>query len=197
MLYATWPVFLKNPKLFRFIHISHHTYTNQGKMDPDHFTAGSTLASRWVRSMSLLFAYYFYAYFNLRRQIRFSFQFGTTIIGPALVLGAAILTGRYDTFLGLWMAPAFVGIGILSFANTSWPHHPGKETDRMKNTRNLFVPRALQWIMCNQNLHLVHHLHPTLPWYQYPEYYRKNEEKLKAAGAALTIYTSRPNAYEP
>jgi fatty acid desaturase len=30
------------------------------------------------------------------------------------------------------------------------------------------------------NLHIVHHLHPTMPWYDIPGYYRANREHLLA-----------------
>ncbi len=35
----------------------------------------------------------------------------------------------------------------------------------------------LAWIFLNNNLHVVHHMHPKMPWYRLPELFRSNRER--------------------
>jgi fatty acid desaturase len=84
--------------------------------------------------------------------------------------------------------PCFAGIGFLAFANTAWPHHPGEKTERMHNTRILLVPKLLNWLMLNQNYHLVHHLKPNVPWYDYVRYWNEHGQNLEAQGAVVSDF---------
>lgn len=38
----------------------------------------------------------------------------------------------------------------------------------------------LSWIFLNNNLHLVHHMHPRVPWYRLPQLYRNNPQRFAA-----------------
>ena len=35
----------------------------------------------------------------------------------------------------------------------------------------------LAWMFLNNNLHVVHHMHPKMPWYRLPELFRSNRER--------------------
>jgi len=35
----------------------------------------------------------------------------------------------------------------------------------------------LAWVFLNNNLHVVHHMHPKMPWYRLPELFRSNRER--------------------
>ena len=35
----------------------------------------------------------------------------------------------------------------------------------------------LAWLFLNNNLHIVHHLHPGVPWYALPRLYRENRDR--------------------
>ena len=60
------------------------------------------------------------------------------------------------------------------------PHHGLEDTqteNRYRATRNRV---GLEWLftplMLSQNYHLVHHLHPSVPFYRYLKTWRRNEE---------------------
>ncbi|MGE0615537.1 MAG: fatty acid desaturase [Bacteriovoracia bacterium] len=196
ILWGTWPVFLNSPIFFKRLHITHHAYTNHPEMDPDHFTASEKLSARWTRSFLLIFYYYWYGFkhygtggfWNALTMI-------SSTVGPSIIIGLGLFTEFSQACLLGWILPNLVGIGLLAFANTSWPHHPAQDTSRIGNTRNLYVPRWLQFIMFNQNLHLVHHLKPTIPWYEYEEYWRLNEKKFVQQGAKVASFTDRSDPY--
>ncbi|NDD91451.1 hypothetical protein EBZ37_05140 [bacterium] len=181
--------FLADGGTFRTIHIAHHSKTNQPGEDPDHFTAAKTLWGRWVKSFLLLFSYYEFlwrkkASSNRRVLVQMIISAGL----PLAVILASFMAGKLVWALAAWVLPAFFSTGVLSFVNTSWPHHTDGQTHRMKNTRLHLLPSWAQLLMGNQSMHLVHHLQPTLPWWKYPEVYEANREKWLAQGAQIHDY---------
>ena len=133
--------------------------------------------------MVLILYYYVYAFRNYSANRRALFWMGLSMVIPVTVLLVAIYHPLGLVLSLSWFIPSFLGIGILGFINTAWPHHPGKETSKYLNTKILLVPRWLQFLMLNQNLHLIHHLRPHIPWYDYPSLYQAMRPQLLAEGA--------------
>lgn len=70
--------------------------------------------------------------------------------------------------------PAF-GLGwVRSFIEHRYGHRPAERTAIVES--NLF------WslLFLNNNLHAVHHLHPRMPWWEIPGYFRANRERILA-----------------
>lgn len=195
ILYLTWPLFLNSPYLFRKIHIAHHVHTNHPAKDPDHFTQDETNLGRWVKSFFLLAHYFGYSYLHFRRNLVEKIHFVLSPLIPTLVLFSMVFAQKPWFIFWAWVAPAYIGSGVLAFINTSWPHHHGVEHDRYKSTRNLYVPVWLQVLMGNQNLHQVHHLNPKVPWYEYPKYWQQHERELTERGVPVVHYTKRNPPY--
>lgn len=195
-LFLCWPVFLNNPFLFRKIHIQHHAKTNQGSEDPDHFTSSRLLWKRILKSFLLIFYYHWFSLKRIRNPKDLA-HWVASVIFPILLFNLAlVLIHSYGLAIIMsWILPTYVGVGFLAYANTAWPHHPARDSSRYRNTRNTYVPWIIQFVMLNQNLHLVHHLKPNMPWYQYPEYWRKNEHKIRREGAQVVTYTKRAEPY--
>lgn len=191
-----WPMFVFNPFFFRRIHLEHHARTNDGKMDPDHFTASPRLAGRIIRSFFLIFYYHYYALKHFKHP-RWRRHTLLSMSGPVFLIVLALTTPFPSTFLVAWLLPLFFSVGLLAYVNTAWPHHPARETATYRNTRNTYLPWSLQLLMLNQNLHLVHHLKPNLPWYKYPDYLARHEAELMRQGAQTIQYTHRRRPYEP
>jgi fatty acid desaturase len=197
IMHGTWTLFINHPALFRKIHLSHHARTNQGKADPDHFTSAQYLtgnaatAEQWVRSFLLIFYYYVYSVKNYGP--REYFWMAVSAASMAAMIWLSIHGPYTSVFLWAWFGPSLSAIGFLAFANTAWPHHPGKETSRYRNTRVLMVPRVLRLLMLNQNLHLVHHLRPTIPWYEYPAFWAQNKDRILAEGGQIAHFGVIPS----
>lgn len=112
--------------------------------------------------------------------------------GDRAVRGAWLLHGAglavvlpvvgYAFSMPLWLyvlVPAWFGqslISIRTFAEHQWSERP--------DGRTIIVERSpLSFLFLNNNLHLVHHKMPTVPWYRLPEHYRqKREEWLRLNG---------------
>ncbi|PIR23771.1 MAG: hypothetical protein COV44_01075 [Deltaproteobacteria bacterium CG11_big_fil_rev_8_21_14_0_20_45_16] len=194
VLLLCWPMFLNNPILFRKLHWQHHSNVNDPIKDPDHFTASRTLGGRWFKSFFLIFYYIVFGVRNFKSAY-WRMQITLSVASSALVLLAAIVTPLTWPIIFVWVLPAFFGIGLLAYMNTSLPHHPARETDRYRNTSNSYMPWFLQLLMLNQNLHLAHHLRPKMPWYEYPEYWKRNKAEIMQNGGRVLIYTDRKEPY--
>lgn len=194
MMLACWPIFVANPWMFRRIHLTHHTRTNQGALDPDHFTAHRYLAMRVFKSFFLIFYYHYYAFRHFKT-LRLRAHTLLSLLMPVFLINLAIVTPFTWPILFVWLMPVFFGVGILAYLNTAFPHHPARETNRFRNTHNAYVPWVAQLLMLNQNLHLVHHLNPKLPWYEYPAYWHRHQAEIRSQGARTLQLTKRQEPY--
>jgi beta-carotene hydroxylase len=73
--------------------------------------------------------------------------------------------------LNFWFIPSYiVGLALGLFFDYL-PHRPHHERDRWKNAR-VYPNKVLNVLIMGQNYHLVHHLWPAIPWYNFqPAYY--------------------------
>ena len=186
-------------KLFRFVHMQHHRFTQtDDRQDPDYY---SSHGPRWV--MPLRWATQDLGYFRfylprLRKRPRGEkVELAVTLALFAAVSAAAIATGHAFEWLVLWILPSRLAILSLGFAFDWLPHHdldpPGSPPDQFKGTRNRI---GLEWLvsplMLYQNYHLVHHLHPLVPFYRYIAVWRRNEDEYLDREPPLSTVFGRP-----
>lgn len=93
-------------------------------------------------------------------------------IGLAIVLPVV----QFGFGLPLWLyvlVPVWLGqslIAIRTFAEHQWSERP--------DGRTVIIERSpLSFLFLNNNLHLVHHKHPTIAWYHLPALYRARREE--------------------
>jgi fatty acid desaturase len=55
--------------------------------------------------------------------------------------------------------------------------------DEVRGTRSILTSRIVSFFMCNENLHLEHHLYPGVPWYHLPRVHAELRDELSARGA--------------
>jgi fatty acid desaturase len=90
------------------------------------------------------------------------------------VLVALALFGIPIWLYGLAVVwPALALISIRTFAEHRWHETP--------DGRTIIVERSpLAWLFLNNNLHIVHHRHPTAPWYALPRLYAERRDHWQA-----------------
>ena len=87
--------------------------------------------------------------------------------GMILAVLLAAMGIPWWTYLLFVCWPALALIFLRSFAEHRW--HESEEG------RCIIIEKSpLSWLYLNNNLHLVHHLHPQVPWYELPRLYAES-----------------------
>ena len=189
VLLLTWPV-------LRRTHQQHHSHTN-AEDDPDRFVHGSLPRLLWMSvrlSLSVLLPWWvlrrfvprsdpLYPYLHAdawmtagERQRHYAAQAALV----ALVWGL-IAFGYAGPVLALYVLPAAIGRTLLMVLFQWWPHRPFAGRGRYDATRYGYLGAEPLWL--SQNLHLMHHLWPGVPWYNYRHLERALAPVLAERGA--------------
>ncbi len=180
-LFAPYPA-------FKVLHLQHHAHTNEGEMDPDQWVAGGSPLSVFLRCATIIPHYYrTFLVGSASRTAVAEASRPVVVVGLlAMLVGVVTLgiVGRLDLAFGLWVGPACVASLLLSFVFDWLPHYPHTRIGAYQDTRVLLAP-GLGWLMFGQNYHLVHHLHPRVPFYRCGACFRANREQLAAEGSII------------
>jgi ring-1,2-phenylacetyl-CoA epoxidase subunit PaaE len=183
--------------MIKFIHIEHHRNTNEAKdTDPDAWTSEGPwwqLPFRWAT----IDAWYvvFYLRRIRRRPRREQVAAVLTVAAFAGVVTAVSLTGTFAAFAVLVLVPQRIGLMILAWWFDYLPHHGLTITQREDKYRATRVrvggEKILTPLFVYQNYHLVHHLHPSIPFYRYVRAWRRNESAYLDRDAAISTWFGR------
>lgn len=187
---ATGVTPLAGSPVFRFIHMQHHLHTNEEDgSDPDHYTNEGPAWSTPLRWATIDLAYIpFYLRRIGGRPLQEKAEYAITAV---LLLGAAValaLAGHLGDVLLYYVLPTRLSVAFLGYAFDWLPHHglDSLTRNRYRATRNrIGWERLLTPLLLYQNYHLVHHLHPRIPFYRYIAAWRRNEEAYLAHEPAL------------
>lgn len=187
---------------FGYIHIQHHRHSNDDDQDPDTFASHGKwwqLPLRWS-----MVEYFYLRYYLPRARSRPVIEVAETVLMMVLSLtglAVAIVTGNFWILLVVFLIPQRIGLTILAWWFDWLPHHgleDTQRTNRYRATRNrvgaewLFTP-----VLLSQNYHLVHHLHPSVPFYRYLRTWKRNEEAYLERNAAInTVFGQQLNPDE-
>ncbi len=183
--------------VFRWIHMQHHRFTNHDpSQDPDAYTEngpGWQLPLRWATIDVYYSRFYLRAWRSRPRR-----ELAELAVTAAVVVGVGIacaLTGHLLDYALLYLLPARLSLIFLAFAFDWLPHHglsSRPEEDRYTTTRNRV---GAEWLMAPvllyQNYHLVHHLHPLIPFYRYIAAWRRNEDEYLSHEPSLSTVAGR------
>jgi ferredoxin-NADP reductase/fatty acid desaturase len=177
--------------LFGFIHIEHHRNTNEDlDSDPD---AWATDGPWWQLPLRWLTIDFWYARFYLnnirRRSPRELVETAAIVLVFAAGVTAAALTHTLLAVVLVYLLPARIALGLLAWWFDWLPHHGLEVTQRENRYRATRIRVGMEWLLTPallyQNYHLVHHLHPSIPFYRYIKAWRRNEEAYLERGAAI------------
>jgi len=184
-------------RTFRFIHMQHHRFTNDEQLDPDDYASRGPRWQRLPRWMTVdLYYMVFYVPKISTRPRGERVELAVVWLIVIALVTAAALTGHLLLLLVLLFLPARLATLWLGFAFDYLPHN-GLELkaseDRFKATRNrVGLERLLSPLLLYQNYHLVHHLHPVVPFHKYIAVWLRNEEDYLAHDPALSTIRGRP-----
>ena len=182
-----WPTMMRG-------HALHHAHTNTD-LDPDIHVKGTLarLFAKWLVFVPvsvippiLLRPVLPRQYHALAKTLRGSEMLqASAVAGVVLLLGAAsIPAGRFADWLCLLFIPSRIAALILQIFFSWLPHHPFERTERYLNTR-ISLWRGGSVLMLQQNFHLMHHLWPSVPFYNYARLYGRLRRTLVAKGSPI------------
>lgn len=165
-------------KMFKILHLRHHSFTNVKEKDPDFWVATSNPFMLAIKCFSIIPHYYYHAFFKATGPMKSQY------ISTVLSLSFYILTIWFFNFQGygfdlayLWFGGTVFSLAILAFTFDWLPHHPHKETGRFTNS--IIIDRKIiDLLTCYQSYHLIHHMYPRIPFYEYPSTFRKIKKEL-------------------
>ncbi|MGK2854291.1 MAG: fatty acid desaturase [Microbacteriaceae bacterium] len=176
---------------YAFIHIAHHRHANDDANDPDAWAAH---ARWWQIPLRWPFPELLYGGFILRTWRGRPKPEVAETLGFLIVclsgLSVAIATGHFWTLAVVFLIPQRIGLIVLVWWFDWLPHHGLADTQRSNRYGATRARVGMEWLytplMLSQNYHLVHHLHPSVPFYRYRKTWHRNEEAYLERDAAIT-----------
>ncbi len=93
---------------------------------------------------------------------------------PALVPAVWWMLAVSSLPVWAYLLSAYMGLSILKIR--TYLEHQAHERARGRTV--IIEDRGpLAWIFLNNNLHVVHHMHPRMPWYRLPKLFRENRAR--------------------
>ncbi|GAB4377099.1 MAG: fatty acid desaturase [Elainellaceae cyanobacterium] len=176
MLGFSFPVFTR-------VHMQHHANVNDPDNDPDHFV--STGGPLWLIAPR----FFYHEVFFFKRRLWRKYELLEWFFDRAVFVTIVCLAVHYDFvsyLFNYWFSPALVVGLALGLFFDYLPHRPFQERDRWKNAR-VYPNSVLNLLIMGQNYHLIHHLWPSIPWYNYQEAYRATRPLLDEKGCHQTL----------
>jgi beta-carotene hydroxylase len=195
---SAFPIFMYHYH-HRKSHFVHHAKTNEPE-DPDKFAMGSFpevffLKTPWTLINQLNGVKLFQGCRTLNLP---SYQRRLTMLQYAVIvvlLVGLVAAGWGWELLALWLVPWFVGELLMEVAFGWFPHHDNSETGRYRDTRISLFPGG-DVLYLYQNLHLIHHMLPVVPFYRYRAVFNELRPTLERHGARIEGFWpyTRPTA---
>lgn len=176
MLGFAFPVFTR-------VHMQHHANVNDPDNDPDHFV--STGGPLWL----IAARFFYHEIFFFKRRLWRKYELLEWFLSRLFVATIVYIACQYDCLgyiLNFWFSPALVVGLALGLFFDYLPHRPFKERDRWKNAR-IYASPILNILILGQNYHLIHHLWPSIPWYNYQKAYLATRPLLEEKGCHLSL----------
>jgi beta-carotene hydroxylase len=155
----------------RYIHMSHHKHTNDPQLDPDSYShkLDWLFPLRWLN-----FDYYYAKWFFQKGGDFARRKYGAVALYAAFILGscAAIIWAGYGLeLLMLWFIPTRISSFLFVLVFSYLTHQPFENLGRDNEYKATALRMGADWfwgpVMTNHNYHLIHHLYPNAPFYNY------------------------------
>ncbi len=185
---ALWVTF----PLMRYIHGEHHRNTNEDPhIDPDAWAHSGPSWQLWLRWLTIDAWYARFGIPRLRHRPPKEIV-GVLIDVTAVVtlFTTLIWTGHGWDLALAYLLPQRLTLGILAWWFNYLPHHDLDATTKIDPVRASRVrvgwERVMNPLMFNQNFHIVHHIHPQIPFYLWVQAWKRNEADFLERGVPIS-----------
>jgi beta-carotene hydroxylase len=178
--------------LHQLTHLAHHAHTNDPDKDPDHVMACANIWGLLGRSLLLPFVHMVKGV----QMARARSDGAQRLLWGGVQMGVALAAVAWLASLGnpaaalVCTVGSALGAGMLLAVVFDWlPHHPHTSRERWEHTRVVTFPvlvqRTVDAALLGQSYHLVHHLYPRVPYYQYKSVFTQLRGFFDANGALI------------
>ena len=201
--YVAGTILLHEYKAFRYMHLAHHRDTNDPDLDPDHWVAVKNPFLVLWRCLTIVFWYHdyfwkhiaFHAHIPGMRPLTIHIMF-VHMLYYGLAIGLSLM-GYWREVLMLWIIPHILGSALIIYFFAYLTHKPHEVRERYRDTnvfwfRGKIVEPIVNWLYLFQNFHLVHHLFPRIPFYNYGGAFRDLKPILDEEKAHIYEYDFGP-----
>lgn len=173
----------------RWAHFLHHRFTSSAK-DPDEFIHhGSkwTLVLRWTNFDLNYLRLFFVTEGN---QVK---KHGVNLTITLSTFVAAVLALIYYGYgmevLFFWFLPSRISLFFVALIFVFLPHYPANVSSAENEYQASTIRKGCEWLLTPlfvyQNYHLIHHLYPTVPFYNYIKIWHLKYDELIAENPAM------------
>jgi ring-1,2-phenylacetyl-CoA epoxidase subunit PaaE len=187
---------------FGYLHIEHHRHSNDDDNDPDTFASHGTglLLPFRLAMMDVAYVPFYLRRLRSRPKLEVAESVAVLTVSTAGLI-VAIVTGSLWVLAVIYIIPERIAVALLAWWFDWLPHHGLEDTQRQNRYRATRARVGMEWLftplMLSQNYHLVHHLHPSIPFYRYLATWRRNEEAYLERDAAIaTVFGQQLNPDE-
>lgn len=165
----------------RWIHMQHHRFTNDLDKDPDAYGHKTDIwfPLRWS-NFDLHYSRYFIKHSGpMRKRLMKSIYIKLAVVLTMIIVGIAFGYG-YEIVM-LWFLPTRISSFLFVAMFVYLPHCPFLATAAEDEYKASSIRQGFEWLltpfMMYQNYHLLHHLYPSAPFYQYIKLWETNKEE--------------------
>ena len=188
-------------EIARWIHLKHHAHTACAG-DPDNFMHHGkwwVLPLRWANFDAFYAAYFVKAYSEGEPVARRNASaVGVYILALVAIVSGFVVAGYGMELLLYWFIPSRIGLMMVGCVFVFLPHHPADISAHQDKYAATTIRRGWEWmltpLMAYHNYHLIHHLYPQVPFYNYLKMWDlRGEEILTHNPAIQGTFKLRPN----
>ncbi|MCP5432807.1 MAG: fatty acid desaturase [Alphaproteobacteria bacterium] len=181
---------------FRRLHLHHHQHTNDPVEDPDYWVKTNSIPSLILRCLAIQPVYIWHLWRLAKTPVvKREFFFEMVYVGVAVaIVAAAYAVGWGNEVMLGWIVPAYFGVCLCPLM-FDWPvHHPHSERGRYTDSAILLFPKPVRFLVdlafCGHSYHLMHHLYPRIPFYDYGTAYYAMEGDLPGVSAKIRNFAA-------
>ena len=187
-------------QVFRFVHMKHHRFTNDGEKDPDVYCGTGPrwmLPFKWLTLDYVYFKTYLSPNVFKKRPKSERREFYLAALFALSVVTAFTLTGWLHYYLLLFFIPTRIAKYIIVIAFDFLPHYPHEAYAKDEPYRCTSNRVGMEWLLTPifiyQNYHLVHHLYPAVPFYRYLKIWKARKHYHESQNPAIIgTFSLRP-----
>ena len=91
--------------------------------------------------------------------------------------------------LFLWVLPSRIGLALVALVFVCLPHYPANITAQEDEYQATTIRQGWEWLLTPlfvyQNYHLIHHLYPSVPFYNYINVWHLKYDDLTTQNPAI------------